>query len=80
MNNKAKTIRYLLAIVLVMGSASFASVPFYNWFCRVTGYGGTTAAVTTDSDIILNQKINVRFETAGGRKSVLIVSYDCLRV
>jgi len=25
-----------------MVGASFAAVPFYNWFCRSTGYGGTT--------------------------------------
>ena len=25
-----------------MVGASFAAVPFYNWFCRTTGYGGTT--------------------------------------
>ena len=25
-----------------MLGASFAAVPFYDWFCRVTGYGGTT--------------------------------------
>ena len=24
-------------------AASFAAVPFYTWFCRVTGYGGTTS-------------------------------------
>ena len=26
----------------LMVGASFAAVPFYSWFCRVTGYGGTT--------------------------------------
>ncbi len=28
-----------------MVGASFAAVPFYNWFCRTTGYGGTTQRV-----------------------------------
>lgn len=28
-------------IVLVMGGLSFASVPLYDMFCKVTGYGGT---------------------------------------
>ena len=31
----------LLALVLFMGGASFASVPLYRLFCQVTGYGGT---------------------------------------
>ena len=30
------------AIVLVMVGLSYASVPLYDLFCRVTGYGGTT--------------------------------------
>jgi len=29
-------------VVALMVGASFAAVPFYNWFCRSTGYGGTT--------------------------------------
>ena len=36
-----------------MGLASFAAVPFYNWFCRVTGYGGTTVIATKSSNKIL---------------------------
>jgi cytochrome c oxidase assembly protein subunit 11 len=30
------------AFVAVMVGAAFAAVPFYNWFCRTTGFGGTT--------------------------------------
>ena len=29
-------------VVATMVGASFAAVPFYNWFCRTTGYAGTT--------------------------------------
>ena len=32
----------LLALVSVMLGLSFAAVPFYDWFCRVTGFGGVT--------------------------------------
>jgi cytochrome c oxidase assembly protein subunit 11 len=32
----------LFAVVPVMVAASFAAVPFYSWFCRVTGFAGTT--------------------------------------
>ncbi len=45
-----------------MGLASFAAVPFYNWFCRVTGYGGTTVIATKSSNKILEDKIKVRFD------------------
>ena len=31
----------LFAVVPVMLAASFAAVPFYSWFCRVTGFAGT---------------------------------------
>ena len=39
-----------------MGSASFLSVPFYNWFCKVTGYGGTTNYAQEESETILIEK------------------------
>ena len=28
--------------VALMVGAAYAAVPFYNWFCRTAGYGGTT--------------------------------------
>lgn len=33
----------LAVVVPTMIGASYAAVPFYDWFCKVTGYGGTTA-------------------------------------
>jgi cytochrome c oxidase assembly protein subunit 11 len=33
--------------VAAMAGAAFASVPFYNWFCRTTGFGGTTQVATS---------------------------------
>ena len=27
------------AVVALMVGASYAAVPFYNWFCRATGFG-----------------------------------------
>ena len=29
-------------VVVLMVGASYAAVPFYNWFCRATGFNGTT--------------------------------------
>jgi cytochrome c oxidase assembly protein subunit 11 len=45
-----------------MGVASFAAVPFYNWFCKVTGYGGTPTIASIGSEEILSDKIKVRFD------------------
>ena len=47
-----------------MGSASFLSVPFYNWFCKVTGYGGTTNYAQEESETILDRVISIRFDAS----------------
>ena len=64
MDKKKKTIFYLVFLVLFMTSASFLSVPFYNWFCKVTGYGGATNVAQKESDIILEKVISVRFDAS----------------
>jgi len=61
-NNKVVT--RLVMIVVFMGAMSYASVPFYNWFCRVTGWGGETNIATKGSDVILDQTITVRFDAS----------------
>lgn len=51
-------------LVAFMVGASYAAVPFYNWFCRATGFNGTTmvatAAPTTGP---LARTIAVRFDS-----------------
>lgn len=64
MTGTQRTASMLLGIVLFMGAMSFAAVPLYDWFCRVTGYGGETAVATGDSDRILDQTIKVRFDAS----------------
>ncbi len=64
MDKKKKTIFYLVFLVLFMASASFLSVPFYNWFCKVTGYGGATNVAQKESDIISDKSISVRFDAS----------------
>jgi cytochrome c oxidase assembly protein subunit 11 len=59
-----KTALMLVAVVLTMASLSFAAVPFYNWFCKVTGFGGTTSVAEQGSDLILDQTITVRFDAS----------------
>ena len=40
---------------------AFASVPLYNLFCKVTGYGGTPQEVKLPSSYISDKTIKVRF-------------------
>jgi len=45
-----------------MITLAFASVPFYDWFCRVTGFAGTTLTADTESTIIIDREIKIRFD------------------
>lgn len=51
------------AFVALMVGASYAAVPFYNWFCKTTGFGGTTQVATAAPGQILARKITVRFDS-----------------
>ena len=56
-------------VVVFMIGASYAAVPFYNWFCRATGFNGTTqVAESAPTGAPLERKIAVRFDSnvAGG--------------
>ncbi|MGH1368631.1 MAG: cytochrome c oxidase assembly protein [Maritimibacter sp.] len=57
-----KTAAKAAGVVVVMGALAWASVPFYDWFCRVTGFGGTTAQASEGSGLILEKTIKVRFD------------------
>ncbi|MDO7558107.1 MAG: cytochrome c oxidase assembly protein [Loktanella sp.] len=59
-----RTLVQLVGVVVVMGALSWASVPFYNWFCKVTGFGGITNTAEAGSDVILDQTITVRFDAS----------------
>jgi len=48
--------------VAAMVGAAYAAVPFYTWFCRVTGFAGTTQVATTAPGEVLDRKIKVRFD------------------
>src|SRR6516162_11449994 len=57
-----------LVVVLMIG-ASYAAVPFYNWFCRATGFNGTTQVATSaPSGAPRARTIAIRFDSnvAGG--------------
>ena len=45
-----------------MVGLSYASVPFYDWFCRVTGFGGRPQIATSAPQGVLGRTISVRFD------------------
>ncbi|MEM9989223.1 MAG: cytochrome c oxidase assembly protein [Pseudomonadota bacterium] len=51
-------------VVAGMVGMSFAAVPLYETFCRVTGWGGTTQVAETASDTVLDRKVTVRFDAS----------------
>jgi len=53
-----------VSVVLLMGSLAWASVPFYDWFCRVTGFGGVTNVATDMDHEVLDQTITIRFDAS----------------
>ena len=59
-----KTVAQTVSLVVLMGGLAWASVPFYDWFCRVTGFGGTTSISTVAPDDVLEQTIKVRFDAS----------------
>lgn len=50
-------------VFCAMVGVSFAAVPLYDMFCRVTGYGGTPQRVDQVSDVILDRTITIRFDS-----------------
>ena len=53
----------LAIVVLMMVGLAYASVPLYQLFCQVTGYGGTTQVTDTAADAVVpNHPIKVRFD------------------
>ncbi len=52
------------AFVALMVGAAYASVPLYSWFCRTTGFGGTTQVATSAPVTeIPDRTITVRFDS-----------------
>ncbi len=58
----AKTVAQTVSVVIFMGALAWASVPLYDWFCRVTGFGGVTGVSQVAPEDVLDQTITVRFD------------------
>lgn len=41
---------------------AYAAVPLYDWFCRATGFNGTTQVATTVPDKVIDRTVTVRFD------------------
>jgi cytochrome c oxidase assembly protein subunit 11 len=59
-----RTMIIILGMVAGMAGMAYASVPLYNIFCRVTGYGGTPGIAEAPTEVIVDRKITVRFDAS----------------
>lgn len=57
-----------LAVVIGMVGLSYAAVPLYDLFCRVTGYGGTPQRAAAAPGAVGDRIIHVRFDTNTDRE------------
>ena len=53
----------VLGVVVVMGGLSFAAVPLYQMFCRVTGFGGTPQVASKATTLRGERSLSVRFDS-----------------
>lgn len=60
---RQKTVLQLVVVILTMGTLAWASVPLYDLFCRVTGWGGATDVAEAAPGAI-EQEITVRFDAS----------------
>ncbi len=62
-NKNLKTASLVFCFLSGMFFLAFASVPLYNLFCKVTGYGGTPKEVNLPASFISDSTIKVRFNS-----------------
>jgi cytochrome c oxidase assembly protein subunit 11 len=58
-----KVIFIITFVGMLMLSLSYAAVPLYDIFCRVTGFGGTTQIASSAPGRSGHPNINIRFES-----------------
>ena len=70
LNKKKLTPIFLISIFFLMLGLSFAAVPLYELFCRVTGFAGTTQVVKNKEvpKIVIDQVYKLRFDTNVGNQ------------
>jgi cytochrome c oxidase assembly protein subunit 11 len=60
-NRNVGVILFLLAAGMV--GAAYASVPLYQLFCQLTGYGGTTRVADSNPKGVIDRQMSVRFDS-----------------
>ena len=63
---RRKALPFVLVPPLMLGAA-YASVPLYDLFCRVTGFGGTPQVADAAGTEVLDRTITVRFDASTAR-------------
>jgi cytochrome c oxidase assembly protein subunit 11 len=58
-----RTAFFCASVALFMVGLAFASVPLYDLFCRMTGFGGTTMVSTKAPEKTFDRTITVRFDS-----------------
>src|SRR5690606_1208548 len=61
-NSNRRTLVVLAGLGVGMLGLSFAAVPLYDIFCRVTGYGGTTQVSEGNPKGVIAREMGVRFD------------------
>jgi cytochrome c oxidase assembly protein subunit 11 len=59
-----RTLGALCGVAAFMVGLSFAAVPLYDWFCRVTGFAGTTQVAQAAPAAALERTVKVRFDAS----------------
>ena len=57
-----KTAQKAVGVIVTMGALAWAAVPFYDWFCRVTGYAGATVSAEANGSEILDRTVTIAFD------------------
>ena len=56
-----------VGLVAGMGALSYAAVPLYDAFCRVTGFGGTTQRAPSIAGEVLDRPMTIQFDASRAR-------------
>ena len=59
-----RTMAAVLAVSVGMIGLAYASVPLYDLFCRVTGFGGTPGFAQAPPGVVADRDITVRFDAS----------------
>jgi cytochrome c oxidase assembly protein subunit 11 len=59
-----RTMIAVLGMVIGMSGLAYASVPLYDLFCRVTGFGGTPGVAQAPTKGAVDRQMTVRFDAS----------------